>query len=50
MDESNVYSWWKHVCANNEEFIRICMQVKETDVWMEYLKEESVMIYSVTPQ
>ncbi len=29
MDESNVYSKWKHVCANNEELIRICMQVKE---------------------
>ncbi len=25
MDESNVYSKWKHVCANNEELIRICM-------------------------
>ncbi len=20
---------WKHICANNEELIRICMQVKE---------------------
>ncbi len=29
MDEINVYSKWKHVCANNEELIRICMQVKE---------------------
>ncbi len=29
MDESNVYSKWKHVCANNKELIRICMQVKE---------------------
>ncbi len=29
IDESNVYSKWKHVCANNEELIRICMQVKE---------------------
>ncbi len=29
IDESNVYSKWKHVCANNEEHIRICMQVKE---------------------
>ncbi len=29
MDECNVYSKWKHVCANNEELIRICMQVKE---------------------
>ncbi len=29
MDESNVYSKWRHVCANNEERIRICMQVKE---------------------
>ncbi len=29
MDESNVYSKWKHICANNEERIRICMQVKE---------------------
>ncbi len=29
MDESNVYSKWKHVCVNNEEPIRICMQVKE---------------------
>ncbi len=29
MDESNVYSKWKHVCVNNEELIRICMQVKE---------------------
>ncbi len=25
MDESNVYSKWKHVCANNEELIRICI-------------------------
>ncbi len=23
MGESNVYSKWKHVCANNEELIRI---------------------------
>ncbi len=29
MDESNVYCKLKHVCVNNEEFIRICMQVKE---------------------
>ncbi len=29
MDESNVNSKWKHVCVNNEELIRICMQVKE---------------------
>ncbi len=29
MDESNVYSKWKHVCVSNEELIRICMQVKE---------------------
>ncbi len=29
MDESNVYRKWKHVCANNEELIWICMQVKE---------------------
>ncbi len=29
MDESNVYRKWKHVCANNTELIRICMQVKE---------------------
>ncbi len=37
MDESNVYSKWKHVCVNNGELLRICMQVKdllicETDV------------------
>ncbi len=36
MDESNVYSKWKHVCVNNEERIRICMQGK--DLWMEYLR------------
>ncbi len=29
MDESNVYSKWKHVCANNDQLIRICMQIKE---------------------
>ncbi len=29
MDESNVYSKWKYVCVNNEELIRICMQIKE---------------------
>ncbi len=29
MNESNVYSKWEYVCANNEECIRICMQVKE---------------------
>ncbi len=29
MDESYVYSKWKHVCANNEELIRISMQVNE---------------------
>ncbi len=29
MDESNMYSKWRHVCTNNEELIRICMQVKE---------------------
>ncbi len=29
IDGSNVYSKWKHVCANNKELIRICMQVKE---------------------
>ncbi len=29
MDESNVYIKWKYVCVNNEELIRICMQVKE---------------------
>ncbi len=29
LDESNVYSKWKHVCSNNEELIRISMQVKE---------------------
>ncbi len=29
MDERKVYSKWKHVCVNNEELIRICMQVKE---------------------
>ncbi len=29
MDESNVYNKWKHVCANNAELIRICMEVKE---------------------
>ncbi len=29
IDQSNVYSKWKHVCANNEEIIRICMQAKE---------------------
>ncbi len=28
MGESNVYSKWKHVCANNKELITICMQVK----------------------
>ncbi len=30
MDESNMYSKWRHECANNEELIiGICMQVKE---------------------
>ncbi len=29
MDECNVYSKLKHVCANNEERIRINMQVKQ---------------------
>ncbi len=29
MDESNVYSKCKYVCVNNEELIRICVQVKE---------------------
>ncbi len=29
MDERNEYSKWKLVSANNEEHIRICMQVKE---------------------
>ncbi len=29
MNESYMYSKWKHVCVNNEELIRICMQLKE---------------------
>ncbi len=29
IDESNVYSKWKHVCDDNEKVIRMCMQVKE---------------------
>ncbi len=29
IDNSILYSKWKHVCVNNEERIRICMQVKE---------------------
>ncbi len=29
MDESNVYTTWKCMCENNEDVIRVCMQVKE---------------------
>ncbi len=29
MDERNVYVNWKCMCENNEDVIRVCMQVKE---------------------
>ncbi len=28
MDESSVYSKCKHVCDNNEDVIRMCMQIR----------------------
>ncbi len=34
MDERNVYTNWKYMFENNEDVIRICMQVKELfDMW-----------------
>ncbi len=29
MDERNVYVTWECMCENNEDVIRVCIQVKE---------------------